>query len=189
MISSWSKSQHQVCERNVAVPTMFVVRIRPETDESDGHITVETGSMPPLGKDEHRVVAIQWFGEAENVDLEGRQFYFTLTKGPGDICWRGRPENFQVIFLGPVSLWPNQDAVADMAAQMTDDNREGLVVWVASPHYQAWHSSGWGPASFALPFRILLADPVVGVIQPRFFSDMTVMDRVNKEFEHQHGRG
>lgn len=175
--------EQKVCEMNVAVPTMRVVRFTPESDEWEAkHEIVDPESSSFEFESSQRLqVAVQWFGEAEGTDLGERQFLFTLSVRFDHPCWMGHPEKFRVIFLGPVGRWTNPRAVPDLVRDVTAGNPDGLVLWVASSHYTTLHSNGEGPACFALHFNILLADGVVGVIRPRFYLDMSVLERLNSE--------
>ena len=177
------KPEHKVCEQNVSAPAIIVVRITPETDTEAAHFEVETDPSQPLRPDQRREVNIQWFGEAAGHDLADWQFRFPIAVSVDDLHWFGRPENFRVVFLGPVRRWVNPAAVSDMAASFTEGNLDGMIAWVTSSHYGTRQSEGMGPASFAFPMSIMLADGIFGIIKPRFFCDLTVMDRTKEEFK------
>lgn len=182
------KPEHMICERNVRVPTVSVVRFTPATEVETVRLEARTDQTQPLQPGQNYEVDIQWFGDAEEVDLGGSQFLFPTGISTESVHWFGHPEKFGVVFLGPATRWPRPDAAQAVADSVTNGDPNGILAWVASAHYGTEHSDGPGPACFAFPMKIMLADPVVGIIKPRFFSDITVLDRINEEFRRQLAR-
>ncbi len=178
-------TEHKVCEQNVAAPTILIVRFTPETDREEAKFQVEDNPLQPLELNQRREVNIQWFGEAARIDLGERQFRFPVPVLVDDMHWWDQPQSFRVIFLGPVKRWVKPEAVSDFAASLTNGNLDSVICWVASTHYGIKHSDGPGPASFTFRMSIMLGDGVVGVIMPRFFSDLTILERMNEEFRRQ----
>lgn len=156
------RPQHKVCERNVEVPAILVV----PSPEEDGEPEV----------------VVQWFGEAEDMDLGEMQFLFPVPVSADALAWMNHPELFKVILLGQIKDWPTKEAVQAVADSFAKGNVDAWILWVTSSHYGTKHRSGVGPACFAVRMNILLADGVCGVITPRKYCDVTVLDRENERF-------
>ena len=153
---------HETCRTTVEIPT----------------ILVEPSQDPKKKKLE---ILVQWYGEAEGVDLENRQFKFPLIASVHEPRWMSHPERFGVIMIGQVKEWPKKEAVQAIADMAFEGDQEGWLIWVVSTHYTVNGPSGEGPACFFLPWQVMLGDPNVGVISPRKYVDTTVLDRANEK--------
>ncbi|MEK7521408.1 MAG: hypothetical protein AAB599_01220 [Patescibacteria group bacterium] len=106
------------------------------------------------------------------------QFFFPTTKSPENIDWMNHPERFQVVFVGPVSDWPNPAAVSNFGMRFNE-----YLLWVASSHYETER----GPACFAIPLKVTLADLEAGlIIKPKLYSDLEVLEEVKAEYRGLH---
>lgn len=144
------------------------------------NVNVPTIRVVSLGEGRDPEVIFQWFGRdfLENRDLGNEQFFFPTMSPPSDTHWMNHPEKFRVIFVGPISEWPEPAARAQF-----DMPQETYVLWVASAHYGTRHSTGIGPACFMIPLKVTLADQEAGIIiKPKKFADLGVLEAVNREF-------
>lgn len=156
---------HEVCRTIVEVPTVLV---EPDRDPSNGR------------RNPDPKIFVQWYGEAEGVDLQNQQFKFPLISDIYEPRWMSQPELFKTIMIGQVKEWPKKEAVKAIADMAFEGNQEGWIIWLVSTHYRVRNPSGEGPPCFFLPWRVMLADPVVGVITPRKYLDLSVLDRANE---------
>jgi len=147
--------EHGVCRINVAIPTLLVEPFRPG--------------------DERLEVFVQWFGESECADLEGMQFRFPVPCPPHATQWMGHPELFKVIMIGQVKDWPNKEGVNAVAATIKG-SIDSWILFVVSSHFTMEHDSGDGPVCFMVPMTITLADGSCGIIQPKKFCDMSILN-------------
>lgn len=161
------RPQHKVCERNVEVPTILVEPFI-------------AGGKPE--------VLVQWFGEAEGNDLAGMQFRFPVLLDPDDCHWMSHPELFSVIFFGQAKDWPTEKTSQDVIDLVVKGDSNAWIFWIASSHYGIQQGNGSVPACFVLPMPVMLGDGVVGVIRPKKFCDVAVLDRVKKEFHQKHAK-
>lgn len=157
-MNSCIRPQHKVWEPIVEVPTIFV----------------------EVPKNRPTEVSLQWFGKADLEPLTRKfgdgvakafgqmQFRFHI---PVDILWMGRPEFFQVIFVDKAKNWPNKSAVPAFG------DPEKWLLWVASTHY----SSGAGSACFAVDLNVMLGDVLYGIIEPRPYCDIKVLERAKQK--------
>ncbi len=156
------RPQHKVWEPNVEVPTIFVDAFR------EGH---------------DPEVSFQWFGESDSLGfLEkdfgeevswrfGRmQFRFPIPMRIDDIHWMNHPEHFRVVFLGQGKDWPK-------TGKAPGDDLESWWLWVVSTHYTTMQPSGEGPGSFATPLNAMLGDGVYGIIRPKQYFDIEVLNK------------
>jgi len=158
---------HKVCKRNVAVPTILVEPFKPGGENQ---------------------VFVQWFGEANGIDLGERQFRFDVPISVDSVHWMGHPEIFKIIMLGQVKDWPKKEAVQEIAQGVTKGDLDAYILWVVSTHFQIENDSGPGPSTFVVWMNIMLGDPNCGIIRPRGYCDTLVLDRENKKSEASNKR-
>lgn len=140
--------------------------------------TTETSVTTPVlivgqDLDGSPIIFLQWFGDcysgfemfceergqAEKAFKEA-QFRFPIHSDPNRIEWMGHPESFQVVSIGQVKDWPNQQAAT------TFGNPEAWILYVASTFYRINNQ----PAAYVVPLQIFLADPLYGLVMPAKFS-------------------
>lgn len=155
-MNSQLRPQHKVWEPNVEVPTVFV---------------------------DANQVFFQWFGKVDLKPLMQQfgdgvakvfgqmQFRFPISAPPGDMHWMGHPELFQVIFVDQAKNWPNKNAIAAFG------NPEKWLLWVTSTHYML--GTG-GPLCFAIDLNVMLADNLYGIIEPRPYCDIEVLEKAKR---------
>ena len=146
------KPQHKTCDHNVEVPTILVEPLK-------------AGGKPE--------VFVQWFGEALGVDLGDIQFRFPVPMLPDALQWMGHPELFYVVLLGQVKDWPRQDVIQSVADSDTKGHADARIIWLASSHCR----TGSQPVSFVMPMTIMLADGICGIITPRKYCDLSVLEK------------
>ncbi|TAK04240.1 hypothetical protein EPO34_03795 [Patescibacteria group bacterium] len=154
--------EQRVCTQQVLVPTIRVQSFAARRPEE---------------------VFVQWFGCTRDEDLGKWQFRFPVGVPVDDVHWMGRPENFEVIFLGPAKAWPEASAVPKVIKTLGKGDPEQCVLWLTSAHYGTRTESGVGPACMAFALRVSLADGIYGVIQPKPYADLEVLTRVNADFK------
>lgn len=161
------RPQHKVCQKNVEVPTILVEPFNPDGDPE---------------------VFVQWFGEAQGIDLGGIQFRFPVPVSTNALRWMGHPELFKVILFGQVKDWPKKEAIRAIVDLVAKGSLNAWILWVTSYHYGTQHSDGPGPACFVVPMTVMLADGVCGVVTPRKYCDTSILDHKNEKFRQQSAR-
>src|SRR3989344_3946204 len=154
-----SKGQplHQICKENVGKPTLL------RRKENDG---VE--------------VSLQWFGESESFDLSGMQFHFPINTEIATLFFK--PENFEVIMIGPIKNWPNKEAIPHLVEQVGGE--DVIIIYFISSEIGVDGGNGQTvPAAGILPLRIMLADDNCGIIKPKEFFDDAVRTNAIKQFQ------
>ncbi len=155
---------------------MNIGDICPQHKTYEPHVGVPTIVVEPPEQEEYQPrLAVQWFGEAD-VDISKFQFRFPVSLSFNNPGWMGHPEKFKVVLLGQVKDWPKPEA-RDAVAKTVQGTLDTWILWVTSSHYTQQYESGEGPACFMIPFKVLLADPDCGVITPRKYCDLTVLQR------------
>jgi len=157
------KPEHAICATNVEAPAISVIELDMQ------------GKKIPT-------VSVQWYGQVKRQDEmplpPDCQFQFSIMAAANDIHWALHPERFRVAFLGPVKDWPNDDPVVrqKIADRLTEGSLEGWVIYVCSHHYHLrGDGDGSNPGTFAVTIA-LLGDPTFGIISPRPFTDLSVLD-------------
>ena len=163
------KPQHKVCETNVDVPTIIV---------------------EPLEEGREPQVLVQWFGEFSAADFlqkefgnavverfQRMQFRFPVPIPVDDMHWMLHPERFKVILLAQVKDWPNKKAIPELGKP------DSWILWLASSHY----GTDDGPACFAVPFNVMLGDQLCGIISPRKYCDVNVLEREKQAYDALRG--
>ncbi len=156
-MNSQLKPQHKVWEPIVEVPTIVVDDLKNRPSQI---------FFQWFGKADLRPL-IQQFGNEVAKVFGQMQFRFPISAPPGDIHWMGHPELFQVIFVDQAKNWPNKNAIASFG------NPEKWLLWVTSTHYMV--GTG-GPACFAVELNMMLADGLYGIIEPRPYCNMEVLE-------------
>jgi hypothetical protein len=148
--------QTKPCEKNVEVPTILVKPLRPEW---------------PI-----REVFVQWFGEADGMDLRERQFRFPVPLHHANRHWEGNPELWKVTFLGTFNDFPWNPGAREMYLElkMFADDRAAriLVAHLREPRHPA--DPELDTFGLMIPMTIHLADSECGIITPREYRDRTV---------------
>jgi hypothetical protein len=145
-------------------------------------VLVPTIRVEPFAGGRREEVLVQWFGQSHGEPVGTWQFRFPVGVPVDDMHWMGRPENFQVIFLGAAKHWPEPSAVPGVIDGLGKGDPEQCILWLTSPHYGTRAESGDGPACFALPLRVSLADGIYGIIAPKTYADLAVLERVKAEY-------
>ncbi|HRH31249.1 MAG TPA: hypothetical protein PK950_01130 [Candidatus Paceibacterota bacterium] len=147
---------HEVCITNVDKPTL-VARSKSGVD-----------------------VWLQWFGKSERFDLSDKQFLFPVDVPA--VTFFGRPEEFEVIMVGPVKNWPNKDAINELIVEYGADT---IVVYLISSAFGVDGGNGQAvPASCLIPLKIKLADDNCGIIDPvDFYDDNVRIKAIERFFE------
>jgi len=166
------RPEHKVCKVNVAVPTISVQTLFDENGPE---------------------VLVQWYGESNTAELEEMQFLFLVPVSPDKPNWVGHPEKFNVVFLGKVKDWPQKEAAQGVADGVTEGDLESFIIWVTSvdPSHCSVYSPSVGaesPVTFVLHMCVVLGDRSCGVITPRSYSDITVLERANATYEADNER-
>lgn len=165
-------SEQKVYEVNVEVPTIIV--------------------EPPYEGGEPEVF-VQWFAEFSKIEslkrkhgdtfserLRQMQFSFPVPIPVDDVHWMGHPEYFKVILLGQLKDWP--DEVAEISKSGSPDS---WILWVTSSYYGGPTSGGDNSqACFYIPLKsIVLADETLGLITPRKYCDVAVLDQEREAYQ------
>lgn len=159
---------------------------------NDSTFEVPTLIIEPFFKGGQSWVFVQWFAECSPIasvknkagdtlieTFQHTQFRFPVLVSRHDECWMGRPDLFKVVLLGQVQDLPN-----GMIIPRLGENDDWLL-WVVSSHYGIETRNGRGPASFAVPLKIMFGHHICGIITPKKYYDSTVIDREKETFMRQ----
>jgi hypothetical protein len=136
------------------------------------------------GDDKRKAVYIQWNGRSDECELPGdAQFLFESNSLPNSECWCGDPAKFNVVHLGPIRDWPDPEMVQSFADRIANGNPDTDILLVTSSEFTKRDANGHlAPATF-ISTVILLGDPNCGIIRPRSYTDLTVLDQTNSTVE------
>jgi hypothetical protein len=84
-----------------------------------------------------------------------------------------QPEAFKVVFLGQAEFWPedrNRQQIMDSFGK-----EDASIIYLISSHFEQNCENGMVPLSFVAKI-VLLGDGNVGVIRPRYYCDLSVVD-------------
>ncbi len=154
---------YKICEEEVFCPTLRL--------------------KPAEGKLEATEV-FQWFGEYDQGNIFNYQFTFPIM-APLE-KYREGLASFRIPFVGKIKSWPNENQRSGMAKTFDDPKMEKHIVYLISPDYaRDYGSENLAAVSFVAGI-VLLGDPNVGVIEPRYFFDPVIIEMVNDEFKKKH---
>lgn len=132
-----------------------------------------------IRKDQNGIqVWLQWFGEAKEVDLTGKQFLFPIDTKIDQFFFQ--PESFEIIMIGPVKNWPEKEYIDYLAQKIGGENQ--IIFYFISSKFGVDDGAGRTiPAAFVLPNTITLLDQNYGVIEPKeFFDDSIRLEAIRK---------
>jgi hypothetical protein len=130
---------------------------------------------PPMGNELE--LWVQWFGEGREVGPD-EQFLFPVPLELTSMMLMGHPELCNVVMLGKAKDWPRKDVVPQIARMAKGE--ENWILWIVATHYTQQYPSGPGPGCAIVPMNIILVDEMRGIISPRHFLDMEVLNRENQ---------
>ncbi len=165
---------------------------RPEICTGMSSVTIPTIRVVPKLRDEGKEVVVQWFGRSEALGwmvqsfgdeaskvFEAAQFHFPVHVAVDNIRWMGEPEEFQVIFIGQLKDWPNEEAISHFKLPP-----ETWMLYITATHYTVRQPDGnTGPPMFAIPLTIMLVDRVYGVITPKPYQDLAVAEGAARQVQ------
>ena len=151
------KPQHEVCEKEVFSPTLFI----------------ESG-------EKGKTVVVQWIGEYTNRNIFSYQFKWPVLLDFESEEWGGHPESFRVVFLGKAEEYPEKN----VRKQITNNSEETdkWVIQLVSSKVKCEYPTGPGPKSFIINI-VLLGDPNVGIIQPQQHYNPQILGEEMERFE------
>ncbi|MDB5258807.1 MAG: hypothetical protein JWO73_15 [Candidatus Taylorbacteria bacterium] len=145
-------------------------------------VDVPTISIGEIGSDEDKrtAVRIQWFGRSDPSDKDfpdEAQFFFEPTLSTESKRWYGKPDAFKIVFIGPVRDWPKKEVAQQVADTVTEGNLDADVVWMVSSRFPENHPRNGDliPSSMMTP-AVILGDPLFGIIRPKPYCDMQVLE-------------
>lgn len=152
---------HEVCLRQVEVPTIRLMRVRQFHSDQ-----IEVKEQ----------VAVQWFGESERGNLGTRnwQFVFPLAVSPESPLFFHHPEWFRTVTITPYCQWPGFKALAVPGHEGRYAN--STVIFVMTARLGKWGDHGRIEPSALLLDVVPLQEQNFGMIRPRYYSNLAIRD-------------
>lgn len=145
----------------------------------DPLVEVPTIVVEPLHKDGKPEVFVQWFGEANGVEIPGVQFRFPVPIGPDDKRWMHKPQSFNVVMLSKAVNWPSErEKERRGMIQFVDGDPNAILLWLTSSLYGIMGS----PANIVIAMTTWLTYSAHGVITPKHYLDYDVFNRETEKY-------
>lgn len=122
-------------------------------------------------------LCVQWFGQSDNLEslaaeygrvvtqaFNKAQFLFPILLKANNTIWMGHPERFEVISIGQIKDWPNQNVIPQLG------DPEEWLLYISATHYKTAGSNGIEHPAFAIPLSVWIADGIYGVIKPQKYT-------------------